>query len=123
MFFIEVPVVPAMSGRRYRPHEAGEEAGNRRLGTILVIEDEESVRDSLELLLKNDGHLVTAVANGKAAVAMVTNNALRPDLVISDYNLSGAMNGIQTAAKLREAVGSQLPIVILTGDVRRESDA
>jgi two-component system CheB/CheR fusion protein len=118
MFFIEVPVVPATSGQRHRPHESSEDTGNRRLGTILVIEDEESVRDSLELLLKKDGHLVTAVANGKVAVAMVTSHALRPDIVISDYNLSGAMNGIQTAAKLREAIGSQLPIVILTGDVR-----
>jgi two-component system CheB/CheR fusion protein len=117
-FFIEVPVVPATPGQTLRSIEPGDGAANRRLGTILVIEDEEPVRDSLELLLKKDGHRVTAVANGKAALALVANHALRPDLVISDYHLSGAMNGVRTAARLREGLGLQLPVIILTGDVR-----
>ena len=114
---IEVPVVPATSGQPHRSSEPGDGAGNHRLGTILVIEDEESVRDALELLLEKHSYRVTAVANGESAVALVK-DTLRPDLVICDYNLSGAMNGVRTAARLREALGAQLPIVILTGDIR-----
>ena len=48
----------------------------------------------------------------------VTQLALRPDLVISDYNLAGAMTGVRAATSLRKVLGSQLPVVILTGDVR-----
>ena len=117
VFSVEVPVVPATSRHTHRSIEPGS-ADNRRLGAIFVIEDDVSVRDSLKLLLEKDGYGVTTVANGKSALALVKDHTRRPDLVISDYNLSGAMNGVQTAAKLNEALGSQLPIIILTGDVR-----
>ena len=116
MFSLKFHWFPRAPGETRRSNEPGE--GSRRVGTILLIEDEESVRDSLELLFKTDGYRVIAVANGEAALALVSDPAIRPDLVISDYNLSGAMNGVQTAAGLREALGSQLPVIILTGDVR-----
>jgi two-component system CheB/CheR fusion protein len=99
-----------------RSNEQGD--ASRRVGTILLIEDEQSVRDSLELLFNIDGYRVIAAASGEAALALVTNPVMRPDLVISDYNLSGTMNGVKAAAGLREALGSQLPVIILTGDVR-----
>jgi two-component system, chemotaxis family, CheB/CheR fusion protein len=119
VFFIEVPVVTAKPGRGHGTHVPAAGVGNRRrVGTILLIEDEESVRDSLELLLKKDGHHVAAVANGEAALALVANRALRPDLVISDYRLSGKMNGVGAAVQLRERLGSEVPVIILTGDVR-----
>jgi two-component system CheB/CheR fusion protein len=98
--------------------ETDDGTGKRRVGTILLVEDEELVRDSLELLLKRDGHRVTAVANGEAALALVAKRVVRQDLVICDYNLSGAMNGVRTAARLGEALGSPPPVIILTGDVR-----
>jgi two-component system CheB/CheR fusion protein len=118
VFSIEVPVASQTGEVTRSSTETDEGAGDRRLGTILLVEDEESVRDSLELLLKKDGHRVTAVANGEAALALVAKRVVRPDLLICDYNLSGAMNGVRTAARLGEALGSQPPVIILTGDVR-----
>jgi CheY-like chemotaxis protein len=118
VFSIEVPVASQAAGVTKDSAETDDGAGKRRVGTILLVEDEESVRDSLELLLKKEGHRVTAVANGEAALALVAKRVVRPDLVICDYNLSGAMNGVRTAASLGEALGSPPPVIILTGDVR-----
>jgi two-component system CheB/CheR fusion protein len=118
VFSIEVPVVSPIPSQAQRANTTDNGGHKRRVGTILLIEDDESVRDSLELLFKNDGHRVMAVANGEAALALVTDHALRPDLVVSDYNLSGAINGVQTADSLRAMLGLQLAVIILTGDVR-----
>jgi two-component system CheB/CheR fusion protein len=118
VFSIEVPIASQTVGQTRSSTENDNGAGRRRLGTILLVEDEESVRDSLELLLKKDGHRVTAVANGEAALALVAKRVVRPDLLICDYNLSGAMNGVRTAASLGETLGSPPPVIILTGDVR-----
>ena len=116
VFSIEVPMASPIPGQTLRSNEQGD--GSRQAGTILLIEDEQPVRDSLELLFNTDGYRVIAAASGEEALALISDPVMRPDLVISDYNLTGAMNGVQAAAGLREALGSQLPVIILTGDVR-----
>jgi two-component system CheB/CheR fusion protein len=73
------------------------------------------VRKSLALMLKNEGHHVTVAASGEAGLALVRRDAMRPDLVICDYNLAGELNGVQTGAALRAALGLHLPVIILTG--------
>lgn len=45
---------------------------------------------------------------------------MRPDLVISDYNLPGKFNGVQIGEALRAALSWQVPVIILTGDMRAE---
>ncbi len=116
VFSIEVPTTSPVHGQTQPSHEQGD--GRRRVGTILLIEDEQSVRDSLELLFTTDGYRVIAAASGEAALSLISDPVMRPDLVISDYNLPGAMNGVKAAVSLREALGPQLPVIILTGDVR-----
>jgi DNA-binding NarL/FixJ family response regulator len=41
-----------------------------------------------------------------------------PDLVLSDFNLPGPMNGVESISALRVAFASEIPAVVLTGDVR-----
>jgi DNA-binding NarL/FixJ family response regulator len=41
---------------------------------------------------------------------------LAPDIVISDYRLSGAETGCDVIAAVRAAFGSSLPALIITGD-------
>jgi two-component system CheB/CheR fusion protein len=119
VFSIEVPAAPAVSGVRICGSEKPSDGGTiRRAGTILVLEDDELVSEAIKLFLERDGHLVFTVATGEDALKQVTKLALRPDLVISDYNLAGTMTGVRAATGLRKVLGSQLPVVILTGDVR-----
>ena len=89
----------------------------RRTGTILVIEDDPEVRELLELLLKDEGHLTATASDGVAALDLVTRGAVRPDLILSDYNLPNGMDGLELAAKLRERLRRQVPVIVLTGDI------
>ena len=68
--------------------------------------------------LKTTG--VVAAATGNEALALVTEKGIRPDLVVSDYNLPGSMNGVASIAALRAALAWPIPAVILTGDIRTQ---
>jgi CheY-like chemotaxis protein len=119
VFSIVVPAVPAVPALRVDESEKPGDGGDiRRVGTILLLEDDELVSEAFRLFLERDGHRVFTVTTGEAALKQVTKLALRPDLVICDYNLAGAMTGVRAATSLRKVLGSQLPVVILTGDVR-----
>ena len=87
-------------------------------GTILLIEDEGSVRAALEAWLRSEGLEVLSASNGNEALALIAENGMRPDLVLSDYNIPGPLNGIESVHALREALTWKIPAIILTGDTR-----
>jgi two-component system, chemotaxis family, CheB/CheR fusion protein len=74
------------------------------------------VRELLEIFLKNDGHQAATAPDGTTALALVERGAVRPDIILADYNLPNGMNGLEVAAKLQECLGYQVPAIILTGD-------
>ena len=87
------------------------------LATILVVEDDPEVRELLELFLKDEGHRAATAPDGIAALELVARGTIRPDLILADYNLPNGLNGLQLAAKLREKLHRQIPVIILTGDI------
>lgn len=95
--------------------------GTHRTGTVLLIEDDPELRDLLELVLKDEGHQVLAASDGHAALAMMGSGATRPDVILSDFNLPKGMDGLETAAKLRERDHRETPVIILTGDISTET--
>jgi two-component system, chemotaxis family, CheB/CheR fusion protein len=95
--------------------------GVRRTGAILVIEDDPEVRELLGLLLRDEGHRVETAPDGVAALELVARAALRPDLILADYNLPNGLDGLQVAARLREKLHRQIPVIVLTGDISTET--
>jgi two-component system CheB/CheR fusion protein len=93
----------------------------RRTGSVLIIEDDPEVCDLLEHLLKDDGHHTSTASNGAAALELVAHGAIRPDLILADYNLPDGMDGLQVTAKLREKLRPEIPIIMLTGDISTEA--
>jgi PAS domain S-box-containing protein len=89
-------------------------------GTVLVIEDETSVRSALNRLLKLRGIGSSIVTTGNDALALVT-QGMRPDLVLSDYNLRGSMNGVESIKALRSALAWNVPAIVMTGDIRSKT--
>lgn len=77
--------------------------------TILVVEDEPTLRETLAEALETDGFAVRTAADGPAAVASFREQ--EPDLVLLDLMLPG-MSGIDVTRVLRSA--SAVPIVMLT---------
>jgi signal transduction histidine kinase/CheY-like chemotaxis protein len=91
------------------------------LGSVLVIEDEASVRSSLGRLLKAKGVQATIVARATEALTLVMEHGLRPDVLLCDYNLRGSSDGIETIKHLRAALGRNVPAVVMTGDTRSQT--
>lgn len=76
---------------------------------VLLIEDDPSVREGVELGLRRRGHELLAAGTGEAGLDALA--AFRPDLVLLDLMLPG-INGVQVCRRIRES--SQLPIIMLT---------
>jgi PAS domain S-box-containing protein len=89
-------------------------------GTVLVIEDETSVRSALNRLLKLRGIGSSIVATGNDALTLVT-QGMRPDLILSDYNLRGSTNGVETIKALRSALAWNVPGIVMTGDIQSKT--
>jgi PAS domain S-box-containing protein len=89
-------------------------------GTILVVEDEASVRASISRMLKAKGIEAIVVATADDALTRVRRQEIRPDLLLCDYNLRGSTNGVTTVSDLRAALDRNIPAIVMTGDIRSE---
>jgi CheY-like chemotaxis protein len=54
--------------------------------TLLVVDDNPDIRDTLAIALSNHGFRVTGAANGKAALELLE-AGLRPEMIILDLNM------------------------------------
>lgn len=81
---------------------------------ILVVDDEESILDFVEMGLRYEGFEVERELDGPAALVSIERR--RPDLVVLDLNLPG-LDGLEVCRQIRRR--SDLPIIMLTarGDV------
>lgn len=78
--------------------------------TILIVEDDRAVRDSLRRSLEFNGYTVETAEDGASALASIGQS--QPDLVIMDVMMP-RLGGIETTRALRE-VGNMVPIIVLT---------
>jgi two-component system, chemotaxis family, CheB/CheR fusion protein len=104
------------NGNDRRVDEPRVEAVHRN-GEILIIEDDPELRDLLDHLLKDEGYRTAVVPHGAAALGLVAEGAIHPDLILTDFNLPNGMDGLQASAKLREKLHRKTPVIILTGDI------
>jgi two-component system OmpR family response regulator len=77
---------------------------------VLVVEDDEAVRDLLVTILRADGYEVRADHDGLAALRSL--GTFHPDLLLLDAGLPG-IDGRSVARRVRES--SDVPIVFVTG--------
>jgi len=77
--------------------------------SILIVEDEFALRDTLTYNLKKDGFTVEAVGDGRSALESARN--LKPDLIILDIMLP-ELDGFEVARILRKEMTT--PILMLT---------
>jgi two-component system KDP operon response regulator KdpE len=80
-----------------------------KLARILVVEDEEKLRELVKLWLERAGYKCFDVGNGRAGLRLFYET--RPDLVLLDLALPD-MDGWQLCERIREV--SQTPIIMLT---------
>ena len=101
-FSIEVPLADKSTIAQDHSKALPETADAPFMANILIIEDESDVRAALDSLLRSLGLSVLSAVSGHEALTLVAKSGMRPDLVISDYNLPGTMNGAGSIEALRQ---------------------
>ena len=86
------------------------------MATILVIDDEKAVRDTMRRLLERHGHEVLDAANGREALRTTAPY----DLVITDINMP-EMDGIEVIMALTDRRPG-LPVIAISGGGRLPKD-
>jgi DNA-binding response OmpR family regulator len=79
------------------------------MSRILVVEDDERIRQSMRLALEDEGYTVDDVVSGEEAVAHFADEP--PELVLIDLMLPG-MDGFETCRALRKQ--STVPVIMVT---------
>ena len=83
---------------------------SRRKGSVLIIDDEEEIRESIELLLNSEGLSTDTAATGEEGLKKVEENLY--DLVLLDLMLPGK-SGMEIQKDIRR-IDPTLPVVIIT---------
>src|SRR5260221_14167713 len=85
----------------------------RPRGTILVVDDDEDIRDSLEHVLDDAGYSTVTAADGKQALDLLFSSKALPDLIILDLKMP-EKNGYEVLEALRHSVTLvNVPVVVL----------
>jgi len=99
--------------------EANKPQKMARLGTVLVVEDEALIRDSIVLALMEEGYEVVVAEDGRTALNLIQQpqdsagqQSVHPDLVILDLMLP-YLNGLDFCRVVRRD-GNSVPILILS---------
>jgi PAS domain S-box-containing protein len=97
----------------------GEQAADAKDGErvghacILVVEDNDDVRELAERVLAASGYDVLAAPSGESALALLE-DAWQVDLLFTDVIMPGGMNGLQLIERVR-ALRPDLPALVTTG--------
>ena len=79
---------------------------------ILVVDDDDTIRDGVSQMLCRLGYAVLSAESGEKGLTLFLKNKF--DLVITDFNMSG-MDGIHLAYQVKEKSPATL-VVLMTGD-------
>jgi two-component system nitrogen regulation response regulator NtrX len=79
--------------------------------SVLVVDDEAAIRDSLHMILEYEGYRVEEAASGSQALAKVGERA--PDAIVLDIKMP-EMDGLEFLKALRER-GYDMPVLMISG--------
>jgi len=110
------PASPLMQPPAERRAATLGEVGGMR---VMVIEDNAQAREAVSQLLQSWGCEVLAAANLEEARAQQTQHGV-PDVILSDYHLGAAENGIECINALREQAGSHIAACLMSGETHAD---
>lgn len=89
--------------------------------TILIVDDDPSIRFMLRTILENEGYTILEAGNGEAALAAIRSESL-PDIVMTDLMMP-VMTGAELIVQLRSEVRTaKIPIVVVSSNPHAVKD-
>jgi CheY-like chemotaxis protein len=83
---------------------------------VLVIDDEGAVQEGMAALLRKWKCEVLTAGSGQEMLEQLVPLQRRPDLIVCDFRLRGAENGIGVVEMLRNEFNVDIPALLVTGD-------
>ena len=80
---------------------------------MLVVEDEPALRELAQLIIENLGYRATVTANGGAALILVEEEGLKPDVILTDVVMPG-MSGRVLVERLRRTL-PDVKVIYMSG--------
>ncbi len=117
-FAVEVPLAIDSVAQRDRGDAAAIGPVDLRDSVVLLIENDERVREATRRLLQEGGAEVLAVNGVREATRRMARRNTPPDLIMTDLNLSGGVLGPDVVESIRSRFGYMVPAIILTGETR-----
>jgi len=111
-FNIFLPRIGAPAAAAPRAAEDGA-AVPRRHANILVVEDQDEIRDLVAEVLKNDGHRVFTAGDPQAAIEVATLPGNRVEVLLTDVVMP-VMSGLELASVLKEKIPA-LRVLYMSG--------
>jgi CheY-like chemotaxis protein len=115
MFRLELPIGDAAtvgSAASAAPESIDVLKGKR----IVVVDDEQSIRDGMQQLLARWGCLPVIAATAAEALQLLRASGA-PDLIICDQRLAGDETGTHAIDAIRARYGAPIPAILLTGEI------
>lgn len=79
---------------------------------VLLVDDDESILDLLETVVKKEGFRVERAADGQEAIRKV--ESASPDCLVLDFMLPG-IGGFEVLKELQMGEARNIPVVVITG--------
>lgn len=119
-FILEFPIMEsAESNSPARPGSTAPMKPKLASLRILAIDDEDSIRQLVQEILRSEGHRVEAANSGQAALDLILRNEY--DVIVSDWKMPG-LNGINLYQELMERKPEAARrMLFMTGDVIKDS--
>jgi len=88
--------------------------------TVLIVEDDKYIRQSLNTLLSSEGYNVELASNGQEALTLLEHATKLPSLIILDLMMP-VMDGFQFKEQVSQVPKlAEIPVVIMTADGHTE---
>ena len=86
--------------------------------SVLVVDDEKSMREFLSIFLKQEGYDVKCASSGREAIGLI-NNKIKFDVVITDIKMPG-LSGVEVLKKIN-SLNVNTPVIMITAYASNET--
>ena len=118
-FRVYLPAIDSPDKNHTNPGLLPATGGRER---ILIVEDDDAVREISAMCLAQAGYEVVATPNAVEALKKWEEHAQRFDLLITDMVMPGRMNGLKLGTTLKE-MKSTLKVIIISGYSQEAADS
>jgi len=116
LFSLRVACANAVTDEPGRAIEVATVTDRLESACILVVDDEDDVRESMRGLLEAWGCRVLAVSTIDGALTEIARSPRKPDVMLTDFRLGDHVSGVHVIHQVRQSMGGHLPAIMITGD-------